>query len=199
MLEKFKNQEIARCDKVIESYQVDIDALEQSINELKEQYKKVFEEIDDTQEVIDMYRESQAEWENKKRVLLGEIVEEPKPVEAEKKPRKRRTRKEEVPAAPADADKVIDTIYPENNEEEAVEEAAEEETVEEAASGSGSSDLFEEIWPEESNDVPAEESEEEAVVEETTEEPTEDAETKTAEVDGLIIDDNWPEFPEEWK
>ena len=198
MLEKIKNQEIARCDKVIESYQVDIDVLEQSINELKEQYKKVFEEIDDTQEVIDMYRESQAEWENKKRVLLGEIVEEPKQEEPEKKPRKRRSRKEEVPAAPADADKVIDTVYPENNEEEPVEEVTEEETVEEATSGSGSGDLFEEVWPEESAEVPAEEPEEETEVEEATEEETETAEAP-AEEDGIFVDSNWPEFPEEWK
>lgn len=160
MLEEYKKKEIARCDRVIASYQEDIDVLQAGIEELKEKHKKVFEEIAETEEIIGYYRESQKQWEDKKRVLNGETVETSAQEEPAKKTRKKREKKEEVPAAPADAEQVIDTIYPENNEPEETEDEgpefdgagftdADRVPPTENTSGSGDGDLFNEVWPEE--------------------------------------------------
>jgi hypothetical protein len=192
MLEEYKKKEIARCDKVIASYQEDIDTLQAGVDELKEKYKKVFEEIEETNEIIGYYRESQAEWEHKKAVLEGkEQTETPK--DDAPKPRKRRC-KVEVPAAPADVEKVVDTVFPDNNEsvsEDTVvvdEQPAEEPAVEESSTPA-SGDLFETVWPEASQpDMPAEEIVDEEPVTEEEEE----------EEDGLNVEDDFPEFPEEW-
>ena len=75
--------------------------------------------------------------------------------------------------APVEEEKVVDTVFPENNAEEEVEEEQATEPVEEpkdATVSDGSGDI---AWPED-----------EAAEEETTEEETEE--------------DEWPDEPQEW-
>jgi hypothetical protein len=112
----------------------------------------------------------------------------------EKKPRRKREKKEEIPAPPKDADKVIDTLYPENNEPEPEEESVpEEQSVEETPSAEETKNfsLSGSLFPEE----PVVET----PVAETEELPEEISEDDPFIEEGDPIDlDNWDQL-EEWK
>ena len=121
----------------------------------------------------------------------------------EKKTRKKREKKEEVPAPPKDATEVVDTIYPENNEPEETQEEPLPEMLqnnlpdvieEEAPATSGS--LFD--FPEDPSTVPAEEPVESTeTVEDFPEDDWGEPKDTVVEKEPMNLDDF--EIPEEWK
>ena len=175
MLEEFKTKEIERWNTLMTSYAEDVLALQKQIDEVEEKYRKLAEEeTKNLTEAVEYYKSMEEDCKAKIAVLEGKTEEE--------KP-KRQPRKPKVDSKPTpepEPEKVIDTLFPENNEpeeEEKKEEPVSEEVVE---------------------DIPIEE-----VVEETPEKgelaelwPEED--DKDTEESGEINAEEWPDQPTEW-
>jgi len=163
-------------DDLIETLSQTKASLQERLAQLEEEYKRMLEEAEKT--LKDQLEQTTIQYD----YWVAARDNSPVPI---KKPRRKRKEKEEVPISPEEETKVVDTIYPENNEtpeeEQAVEEPIQEETASLEDLFSGSGDV--EATPEETAEESVEKWAEEDVVEE---------EPKPMDFD------DWEE-PEEWK
>lgn len=157
MLKEFKEKEFERLSNLIDSYVSDIEELTKQIEAVAEKYQKLAEEeTKNLSEAVEYYTEQLNNFYLRRDELKLELPEE---------------KKEE--AAPVQEDKVVDTIYPENNDTPV--------DVKE-----------EEIIVEESNDNSSEDTE-------STDKTIEEWPDETPKSDEESDEEGWPEFPQEWK
>ena len=114
MLSSYKEKEIARVSNLIDSYNEDMLALETELNGINEKYRKIIEEESkEIQDSLSYYREV-------KNGLMAQLVQLTGEAKEDAQPTKRRKgAKKEEEIVSAEPEKVVDTIYPENNEEPA--------------------------------------------------------------------------------
>lgn len=205
MISSYIQKEIERIDNLINSYQEDINTLIKEEDFIDEHYRKLAEEAKkNTREAIDYCQKMQQTLSENKNTLFSicgtEAVSEDKP----KRTRRGAKKAEAVPVE--EPTEVVDTIYPENNDEDDVFQSEEIEdpnyiTQQELDNKA----LHDDIWNPAEDDEPSVEFEEpeevleESVVEETVEEEEQTDEEKSEESEDSEEGDGWPEFPEEWK
>lgn len=169
MLKEFKEKEFERLSNLIDSYVNDISELTKQIGDVAEKYRKLAEEeTKNLTEAVEYYTEQLNNFYLRRDELKLEMPEE-KPEEAN----------------PVEEEKVVDTLYPENNAD-AKEPVTTQDTNETDGTITEEDVIVEE--PEQSNDN-KEESVEEWPAEEEHQDPN----------DSEDDSNDWPEFPEEWK
>ena len=90
MLKEFQNKELERTNRIIASYQEDIDELTKQVNEVEEKYRKLAEEeTKNLTEVIDYYKEQQQVWKDRLEDF-GSAPVKPAKKKAEKKKDKKK-------------------------------------------------------------------------------------------------------------
>lgn len=157
MLKEFKEKEFERLSNLIDSYVSDIDELTKQIEAVAEKYQKLAEEeTKNLSEAVEYYTEQLNNFYHRRDELKLELPEE---------------KKEEV--APIQEEKVVDTIYPENNDTPV--EVKEEDVIVEESSDNSSEDT------------------------ESTDKTTEEWPDETPKSEEESDDEGWPEFPQEWK
>ena len=160
MLKEFQNKEIERWNTLLASYEADIASLVEQVAAVDEKYRKLAaEETKNLSEAVDYYQ-NMAEDCRAKLAVLGQ------PVEETEKPKRQRKAKAETQSTPEpEPEKVVDTLFPENNEpepeeqpatEEVAEEPVEEEPVEELPETEDNAPAGEDPWAEETPDKPKE-------------------------------------------
>lgn len=196
---------ISWLDGMVDNYTEIIESVKNEIAGIDEYYRK---QCEDAKKTLNSYLEEaerqKAFWVEARDNGLNIQTASPK------KTRTRKTKVEdkaevkstvsedkvvEPEAASSEQEKVVDTIYPENNEPE--EEPAAEAPAEPVKESSTDDDE----WPFEEESPAAEESEptEEEKADEWDAPEESSDESENVESKGIDPDEDWPDFPEDWK
>lgn len=187
MLNSIKKQEIVTVKKMLDTYNDGMKSVESEISVIDEKYRKLAEEEKKhlTAELASLKSEKKV-WDKMFKAFSDEDVKE---ALGEDEPEFDGAGFTAEDNTPVEEEKVVDTIFPENNIEEAVEE-----TVEDQNESVAVEDIPEVSSENTAEDVPVTEGDpwEDMPA-------TEDEKPKVNDLGEVNVDDGWPDFPEEWK
>lgn len=165
MNETLKNNEKAKVQEMIDFYTKEIDGKNDTISYTKAQLKELKQDLADCKERL-------AFWKNLKADLDGKSAKNPDPVDPQpdllppsgegpkvpEAPKEDMPEKTEDPVDPVEQEKIVDSLFPENNEPETEEEAKEDpETETETTEEPSAESDMNEIWPDQAEESVSEE------------------------------------------
>ena len=190
MVNKITRKALLDANKNYEAYTKERDAIKEKIASIDEKYRKLAEkEAKELKESLDILGKEQDVWstvlssypEDVVNEVLGNgasSTEEPAPV---------------VETSSTEEEKVVDTLFEENNTAEVLSDDIGETVLTESVE---EPEEFESDSTEEESEV---ETEEEEWPEDETEEPVEKTEQEEVSEAVLDTEGDWPAMPEEWK